>query len=57
MSSFYTCVPKIPIISCMLPEIWNITLPPPKKKKQTKNNNEKKALGDIIILHKVHQKL
>ena len=25
MSSFYTCVPKITIIWCMLPEIWNTT--------------------------------
>ena len=26
MSSFYTCVPKITIIWCMLPEIWNTTI-------------------------------
>ena len=25
MSSFYTCVPNITIIWCMLPEIWNTT--------------------------------
>ena len=25
MSSLYTCVPKITIIWCMLPEIWNTT--------------------------------
>ena len=25
MSSFYTCVPKITIIWCMLPEIWSVT--------------------------------
>ena len=25
MSSFYTCVPRIRIIWCMLPEIWSVT--------------------------------
>ena len=25
MSSFYTCVPKITILWCMLPEIWSAT--------------------------------
>ena len=25
MSSFYTCVPKITIIWCMLPEMWSVT--------------------------------
>ena len=25
MSSFYTCVSKITIIQCMLPEIWSVT--------------------------------
>ena len=25
ISSFYWCIPKIPIIWCMLPEIWSVT--------------------------------
>ena len=44
MSSFYTCLTKITIILCMLPDTWSATdiifgplLPPPPKLKFLKN--------------------
>ena len=62
ISSFYTCVQKITIIWCTVPEIWSETdnifchfgpffalLPPPPKKSKFWR---KKTPADIIILHK-----
>ena len=41
MSSFYTCVPKITILRCMLPEIWS----------GTDTLLCQFGPGDIILLH------
>ena len=66
ISSFYTCVPKITIIWCMVPEIWSATyrifchyglffafLPPPPTHygpRKSKFWKNDKTLEDIIIL-------
>ena len=62
LSSFYTCLPKIRIIWCMLPEIWSVTdrffiifshflhLPPPKFLKSEKN-----SWRYYLFLHMYHK--
>ena len=60
--SFYTCVPKIPIMWCMAPKIWSETkyfviwghflLPYPRNDLKNQNfETMKKMPGDIILLH------
>ena len=51
--SFYTCVPLIKIIWCMLPEIWSSTDRIFWSSYTLKNENIKnqKTPGDIIVLH------
>ena len=63
----YTCMPKITITWCMLPEIWSVrdiffchygpffcslTPLPPNNLENQNFEKLKKKLGDIIILHK-----
>ena len=63
----YTCIPKITITWCMLPEIWSVrdiifchfgpffcplTPLPPNNLENQNFEKLKKKLGDIIILHK-----
>ena len=64
--SFYTCVPLIKIIWCMVPEIWSLTtdgifwsssaifcpFTPLTPWKMKISKMKKKTPGDIIILHK-----
>ena len=65
MSSFYTCIPKVTIIWCMLPETWSATdiifchfepflafYPPPWLPIISKFwKSEEKKPGDILNLH------
>ena len=63
MSSFYTCVPKLTIIQCMLPEIWSTTdrifchfesffaLFPHNDLENQNFEKMKKEPGDVITLH------
>ena len=59
--SFYTCVPSIKIIWCMVPEIWNSTdrifffffvILGNFNALKNENIKHEKIPGDIIILHK-----
>ena len=59
--SFYTCVPSIKIIWCMVPEIWNSTdrifffffvILGNFNTLKNENIKHEKIPGDIIILHK-----
>ena len=62
--SFYTCVPEMTIIWCMVPEIWSLIdttfchfspfialIPPPNNLKNQNFEKMKQPPGDIITLH------
>ena len=62
-TSFYTCVPEMTIIWCMVPQIWSMTnnfvildhfLPfyPPKNPNNQNFEKKTKTPGDLIILNK-----